>query len=351
MHSVHPSSPPIRLVIVGCGAITEDFHLPAALRSNKVEVTALVDSRTERATQMLRKYGFQTKISGQLEDVLDLADGILVATPNHAHASVAMVALATGKPVLIEKPLTTTYADAVRLCNFAQEKHTFISVGFRTRHQPNVRLIKRLVDDGFFGPVRRVHAEFGTRGGWTSVSSYNLDRKTAGGGVLVGSGCYFLDLFLYWFGEPEIIGYEDDSYGGPEANCKARLRFLSPDGAFEATLFCSKTTALQNAYSFETEFYDCSCKMSATEDVIVRPKDRPWMEMRLGLPQSMPPPDYFQVQLEEFADCIRSGKPPLVDGWSAAQSVKLTEELYACRTQAREPWMWYAGQEVASART
>ncbi len=300
---------------------------------------------------MLRRYGFHAKVSEQLDDALDLADGVLVATPTQAHAPVAMVALAAGKPVLIEKPLTTTYADAVRLCNFAQEKNTFISVGFRTRRQPNVGLVKRLLDDGFFGAVRRVHAEFGTRGGWTPVSSYNLDRETAGGGVLVGSGCYFLDMFLYWFGEPQIISFEDDSYGGPEANCKARLRFPSPNGPFEATLFCSKTTTLQNSYWLDTDFFDCSCEMSATEDIVARPKNHPWMEMRLGLPSTMPPPDYFQVQLEEFADCIRGSTSPAVDGWFAARSVKLTEELYACRTQVQEPWMWYAAQEVASART
>jgi predicted dehydrogenase len=349
MNSEHAASPPIRLVIVGCGTITESFHLPAALRSRKIQVTALVDSRADRAKLMLRRYGFHTQVRERLEDALDLADGVLVATPNHAHAPVAMVALAAGKPVFIEKPITTTYEDAVRLCNLAEENNTFISVGFRSRHHPNAHVFKRLVEDGFFGPMRRVHAELGVRGGWTSVSSYNLDRQTAGGGVLVGNGCYLLDMFLYWFGEPRIISYEDDSYGGPEANCKARLRFSSPHGPFDATFFCSKTTVLQNAYWFDSDSYSSSFALAATEDIVARPKDRPWMEMRLSLPQTAPAPDYFQVQLEEFADCIRGSKSPLVDGRSAAQSVKLTEELYARRTPIHEPWLWYAAQEAVGA--
>ena len=52
--------------------------------------------------------------------------------------------------------------------------------------------------------------------------------------------------------------------------------------------------------------------------------------------------DYFQIQIEEFAECIRTGKPPLVDGLSGARSVKLVELFYARRSPLPEPWIWHA---------
>ncbi|MCX6545040.1 MAG: Gfo/Idh/MocA family oxidoreductase [Acidobacteria bacterium] len=339
---------PLRLVIVGCGAITANSHLPSALRSSKVEVTALVDSDVSRAAALLRQYVCQAQVSDRLEKVLDRADGVLIATPNHTHAAVARIALGAGIPVLIEKPITTTYEEALRLCEFALENKTFISVGFRTRHQGNVQLMKRLIDDGYFGTLRSFHYEFGTRGGWAPLSGYNLNRASTGGGVLVVTGTHILDRLLYWFGDPEIVEFQDDSRGGVEANCKARLRFQAPGGPFEGTFFFSKTVVLKNRFTLDSDLYRCEWPEAATEEIKVYPKDRPDLEMHLFQRESSDakaPPDYFLIQLDEFADCVRAGKPPLVDGWFAARSVKLTEELYACRTELPEPWVRYGRRE------
>jgi len=57
--------------------------------------------------------------------------------------------------------------------------------------------------------------------------------------------------------------------------------------------------------------------------------------------------DYHQVELEDFAHSIRTGSPPVVDGWEGARSVKLCEQLYACRTQLEEPWAWYRNPAMA----
>jgi predicted dehydrogenase len=335
---------PVRIAIVGCGLITANSHLPAALRSRGVELVGLVDTNPSRARALARSFAWNGEIADRLESVLPRVDGVVIATPNQTHAQLAEVALGAGVPVLIEKPLTTDYVSAIRLCELAERRHAFIATGFKTRHHPNVAAMKRLIMDGFFGTIHEFRYEFGSKGGWSPLSGYNLTKEQAGGGVLIVSGTHFLDRMIYWFGAPEIVAFEDDSYGGPEANCMARVRYAGAS-AFEGEIQLSKTARLRNQFTMETSLYHCEIPEASTDEIVIAAHARPTLEMRLACAKFLglePSRDYFQVQIENFAASIRTGKSPLVDGWFGAQSVKLVEDLYARRRQMPEPWMWYA---------
>jgi len=329
---------------VGCGLITATAHLPAALRSSKIDVVALIDSTIDTARTLARSFALNCTISDTLHDVIDHVDGVLIATPNHSHYPLARVALEKHVPVLIEKPLTTTYADAIELCELARKNTTVISVGYKTRHFPSVRLLKRLLANGWLGRINRFHYECGSRGGWQPVSGYNIDREKSGGGVLVVSGAHFLDRMLYWFGAPAQIRYRDDSYGGVEANCKADLVFDSGAGTFAGTFFMSKTVQLRNTFTLDTEKYRCELPETESEHITVVPHTDTGLTMELfshAADKHQASRDYFQVQLEEFADTIHGTGRPTVDGWSGARSIKLIEEMYRDRAQLDEPWRIY----------
>ena len=348
-----PQFQPIRLAIVGCGLITEDFHLPAALCSPLVQLVALIDNNLERAKMLSRKYGCDVSVHTRLEEIVDEVDGVLIATPNFTHGTIARVALAKGVPALVEKPLTTTYAEAIELCEVAEQNRTFISVGYYSRHSPVVPLFKRLLEEGFFGGLQRFHFESGTAGGWTPLSGYNLDRLQAGGGVLVVRGTHFLDRMLYWFGMPKNFSFADDSCGGVEANCKALLEFDGEFGQFSGTLFFSKTIDLKNKLVLETDLYRVELPESETEELTLYPHSLPGvriaMEADRGAGASpITGPDCFQAQIDDFARAILDGGRPLVDGREGALSVKLLEDFYAHRSQLLEPWRWYGEQPVDS---
>lgn len=345
-----PASKRIKLVIAGCGRITDQHHLPAALRSSLVDVITLVDSNSARVRDVARKYALQVPLKARLEDALEGADGVLLATPNHTHAPLAKIVIARKIPVLIEKPLANSYAEAQELCRLADEEGAFISVGYRTRYYPAVVLMKDLIERGFFGRIRSFHYEFGSRGGWSPVSGFTLYKKQSGGGVLIDTGSHFVDRMLYWFGWPAEFEYEDDSYGGPEANCRCRLRFDHSLGPIEGTIVLSKTMALENKVSMATD--DCICELgeSETELLTLYPRSMPGVKMTMGTdaPSPRSRPDYFQVQIEDFARAILEGASPRVDGWSGARSVKLIEQMYARRRQMDEPWLLHGREsEIA----
>jgi predicted dehydrogenase len=333
---------PIRLAIVGAGAITRNGHLPAALRSPHFEVCALVDKKLETAQELARKYSLsQDLVFESLDRVLDRSDAVLIATPPSSHFPLAQQALNREIPVLLEKPFTITSADANALCELVRARNTALSVGYFTRQFPSVPLLKHLLDTGYLGRVLSFDYQFGASGGWETASGFNMNRDVAGGGVLIDTGTHFLDKMLYWFGVPRSVTYTDDSYGGPEANCRAEFLFSGEHGEFSGTLALSKTVALRNRLVIETDRYTCKLGDRQTHSITLSPKNEPELTLEVSARQNgktTGEPDYMQLQLEEFAAVIRNGAQPSVDCWSAAESVKLIESMYASRLKLMEPW-------------
>src|SRR5438045_6853453 len=94
-----------RIGIIGAGMITQGSHLPAALASEKVVVTALVDPVVERAKGLARSYGISPLVSASVDEVLGHIDGAIIATPNNTHHDIAVACLRAGVSTLIENPL------------------------------------------------------------------------------------------------------------------------------------------------------------------------------------------------------------------------------------------------------
>lgn len=349
--------PPIRLGIVGAGAITRNGHLPAALRSLAFNVCALVDKKIEIAQQLACKFSLSPEIAvDDLDSVLGNVDAVVIATPPSSHFALAQKALSRNIPVLLEKPFTITYADAVALCELARDRNTPISVGYFTRRFPSVTLLKRLLETCYLGRIVSFDYQFGASGGWETASGFNMDRAAAGGGVLIDTGTHFVDKMLYWFGTPRSFVYSDDSYGGPEANCQADFVFPSEHGEFRGKLVLSKTVALKNRLVIETDKYTCQLGDRQTDTVTLFPTNQPDLAVEVSARDNVntsSDPDYMQIQLEEFADVIRNGITPTVDGWSAAESVKLIEQMYRNRLKLAEPWSVlerFASKEVSLSR-
>jgi len=334
---------PVRIAIVGCGAITRSAHLPALLRSSEMELCALVDSNPEMAGDLAEEFGLRCTLASNVLDVVDEADGVVIATPNHTHYPLARSVLERKKPVFVEKPLTTTYAEAVRLLEVAEQNNAWIAVGYTSRQFPSVRLFRDLLTAGYFGTVRSFYFEAGSAGGWDPVSAYSLDRSRAGGGVLVVKGSHFLDRMLYWFGEPESIEFLDDSHGGIEANCKAKMTFRNELGVFWGSFFLSKTINLRNTLFVDCSKYSVILPESDMQGITLRPTEQPDLTLRVSRDAQsghVGKDVYFQSQLEEFAGRIRNpGASVTVDGRFAARSVQLIDRLYAAKRELPEPWI------------
>jgi predicted dehydrogenase len=271
--------------------------------------------------------------------VLDRVDAVVLALPNHLHASIGLEFLERRIPVLSEKPLAPTSAECERLCRAARANSAVLSVGYVTRFFPSTRLLKRLIDSGFLGALSSFEYEFGTSGGWAPFSGYNLSRQTSGGGVLVVSGSHFVDRMLYLFEGARVLRFEDDSRGGIEANCLAVFETTVDGRDVQGRVTLSKTHALSNRLRITGENGALEVGEGQSNSVYYFPAGTNLRHEITCVGSQGGETDYFRVQLEDFVRAIRHGVEPLVNGEQGWASVAFMEQCYRLATHLQEPWV------------
>ncbi len=341
---------PFRLALVGAGLITQGSHLPAALASDRVTVSALVDSVPGRAESLARNYGIKPIVTTSMREILGQIDGALIATPNDSHAAIAVECLHAGVSVLIEKPLAATAAEGEEILAAAKRSGATVAVGYSTRFRHSTDFLKALLERRYFGAVRRFVHQFGTPGGWAPLSAYNLDRKTAGGGVVVVTGTHFLDRMLYLWGMPTEVSLEDDAHGGPEANGTVSFRFGDRPDALTGIARYSKTTRLPAGLAIDCERGVVTLGDFDDAEIVFEPNDGSGVTQVLRAGRAPAPvPDSFRLQIEDFVDACRDRRPPRVSGEQGVQSLRLIERMYANRRNFSEDWYAVATPPPAGA--
>ncbi|MBX9243531.1 Gfo/Idh/MocA family oxidoreductase [Actinotalea ferrariae] len=154
-----------RIAVVGTGWWAANHHIPSLAAYEGAELVALCDPRTDRAREVAERHG-GVRVVADVADLLDLRpDGVVVATPHVTHHEIASAALDAGVAVLVEKPLTTTAADAFDLVARSERRGVPLAVGYTDQYAPVSRLVRDAVQEGI-GELVQVIAEFssGTQG-------------------------------------------------------------------------------------------------------------------------------------------------------------------------------------------
>ncbi|MBL8379247.1 MAG: Gfo/Idh/MocA family oxidoreductase [Burkholderiales bacterium] len=330
-----------KIALVGAGLITQQAHLPAALASDLIEVSAIVDPAPGRAAALARDWGIKATTATHLREVISQIDGAVIATPNDSHAELGMECVNAGVAILIEKPLCSSYPDAKALVDAAARNDVTLATGYSTRFRDSTCFLKDLLDRGEFGAVKRFVHQFGTAGGWAALSSYILKRESAGGGVLVVSGTHFIDRMLYFWGYPDACALEDDGAAGPEANAAASFTFHQAGGTINGMARYSKTGLLPAGMVIETDRGLVRLADNDSANIEFFPLTNPNVSIaytRRGPPRFDPGISVYQHQLEDFAAAARTRRPPLVDGRQGMESLRLIETLYQGRKTKIEDW-------------
>lgn len=332
-------SKPIRLAIIGGGMISELAHLPAALECPDIEVVALVDPVRARIARLARRFAISPLLASDVSEIVDQVDAALVATPNDTHAPIALRCIAAGVPVLVEKPLAASLADARAIATAGSAHGVLVAPGYVTRFRPNLRLLKRLLDLKYFGRIRRFVHQFGTVGGWAPLSAYNLARKATGGGVLMVTATHFVDRLIWFWGVPSGVSYWDDSCGGPEANCVVGFRYEGAE-SFDGEARYSKTFSLPGGLVIEAERGTVMLADTDDAEILFQPQDAPGVvhAVRASVANFDAAQEPFALQLRAFARACRNETTFPVSVEESLQSLELIERLYACRQPLPDTW-------------
>jgi predicted dehydrogenase len=132
----------VAVAVVGCGHLGT-FHARLYKGLPDVELAAVMDILPEKA----RKLGEELGVSWttDLADAISRARAVSVATPTTTHHLVAAACLRAGRAVLVEKPLTATYAEGEELVRLAQEQRQVLAVGHVERFNPAFRVAREKI--------------------------------------------------------------------------------------------------------------------------------------------------------------------------------------------------------------
>jgi predicted dehydrogenase len=210
----------LKVGIIGTGWIA-DAHIVEYKKMPDVEIVAGADLVPGKAEAFFKKHGVENvRCYLSHKEMLDAEpdlDAVSICTYNRTHAECSIYALEKGVNVLLEKPFTVTLDEAVEVCKAEKKSGKIISIGFQPRLDPNMQMIKKIVDSGELGQIYYIQTGGGRRRGIpTPFGTSFIEDKTAGLGALADIGCYSLDMVLNAIGYPKpltVTGYKSDFFG------------------------------------------------------------------------------------------------------------------------------------------
>ena len=206
----------LKVGIIGTGWIAE-AHAESYKNMPDAEVVALADLIPGKAEKFAKQYGFENaRLYPDHKSMLENEelDAVSVCTYNMTHAECTIDALKAGVNVLLEKPMCVTTEEAIEIMRAEKESGKILSVGFQPRMDPNMQMIKKIVDSGALGEIYYIQTGGGRRRG--IPNSTFIEQKTAGIGALGDIGCYSLDMVLNAIGYPKpltVTGYTSNFFG------------------------------------------------------------------------------------------------------------------------------------------
>ncbi len=172
------------------------FDVPLEPRLN-----VLADASDELAAQAAQALGFVRGTGSWQELVADEAvDIVAITAPNVLHAPIAHAAIAAGKTVYCEKPLSTTAAIALEMTEAAEAASVVTLVGFNFLRNPMIKLAREIIASGEIGEVTGFRGRHAENYMANSEVAHSFRTDPQGGGALADIGSHIISMARYLLG-------------------------------------------------------------------------------------------------------------------------------------------------------
>ncbi len=328
-----------RLAIVGAGLVGVR-HIEAIKSADNVALAAIVDT-SESAKQIARdnQVGFYSSLDELFHK--DKPDGVLLSTPTTLHLEQGLQCISAGCPVLIEKPITVTSAEAQTLVATAEKTSVPVLVGHHRRHNPLIQKAHELIAEGAIGSIRSAQGIC-----WLYKPDDYFEiapwRKLEGAGPISVNLVHDIDLMRYLMGDVvQVQATATKSIRGFENEDVAAAVLLFESGAIGtitvsdaiASPWSWELTAGENpAYPQTSE----SCLViGGSEGSLSIPDLKLWSHAHSNswwspiAAQSYPRQysDPLINQMIHFGEVIAGRESPLVSGAEGMKSLRVIEAI------------------------
>lgn len=191
----------LRYGILSTSSIAPRF-IGAVREAKAGEIIALSSRTLEKAKEKAEQWQIPTAY-GSHEELLNdpNVDIVYISTVNSLHYQWAKAALESGKHVVCEKPCTTKESNSRELFRLAREKGLFLMEAEKMLFLPAILELKRSIEAGELGEIYMAEMASSFK---ATYNTWMFDRA-AGGGPLLSSGIYAVQLLQFLFDEIETI--------------------------------------------------------------------------------------------------------------------------------------------------
>lgn len=200
----------MKLGIIGAGMIVNDFlTITSHLKDLELEAIFGRKNNEKIMKELKNKYKIKNIFFDYNELLNSDVDTVYIALPNNLHFEFSKIALEANKNVIVEKPMTSNYREALSLSNLAREKNLFIFEAITNQYLPNYKKIKELLPSlGEIKIVQCNYSQYSTRYDSFKAGSVlpSFDPNFSGG-ALMDLNIYNIHYIVGLFGKPKNVEY------------------------------------------------------------------------------------------------------------------------------------------------
>jgi len=305
-------------------------------RSQRVELVTCFDPVADKRAATSQRYGCEQEDSYEALVKRKDLDGVLIVSPNAYHREQTELAAQHGKHVYVEKPIANTIEDGCRMIEACDRAGVKLLIGHVHRRHATNRKTKEMVEQGLLGKLAMVEANFSSQQGWElrpDEFRWTADEAGCPGGSLMTMGVHQADTFNYIFGPVKsVFSYFNRLHiHAPIDDVTVTvLQFESGILGYLGTNFITPRTHWIWVYGTEANLLKTLSRLDRKFDA--ERKQNPDEGSRLELfrkgstgPELVPFAigDPMLEQIDEFADCVQTGRQPETDGRSSIKALSV----------------------------
>ncbi len=327
----------VRIGVIGAGLIGRK-HIEVLRSGDSAYTLAGVADPSSQARAEAEQLGYNCY--GSVEEMLDKAkpEGAIIAVPNQMHAEVGLQCIEQGVPILIEKPVADTIAEALRLVETAEAAGVATLTGHHRRHNPIMRRATQLISEGAVGTVVAATCI------WLAHKPVGYHdfawRREAGGGPVLINAIHEIDSLRMLLGDVDTVQAADsNAVRGFEVEDTAAAILRFKNGAL-GTLILSDTVS--SPWSWETTSGENplypksgldSILIGGTRGSLTVPSldlrwhdegQESWWNPLLQKREPVIPADPYYEQMRNFAGVIRGTEEPVLSGRDGTRTLATT---------------------------
>ena len=312
------------IALLGLGKYSETELAPALQQTTHCYLAGIVTGSPEKKERWQKQYNLPDNACYPYENFDEIRnnpdiDIVYVVVPNVLHAQWVIRAAGAGKHVICEKPMAITVEECDRMIAACKEAGVMLSLGYRLHFEPYNKAAMEMGQQKTKGAVTLVEADHGL----AFPQGWRIDKALAGGGPLMDVGIYCVQAVRYATGlEPVAVTAQEGFKQHPE-----------------------KFSTVEESISWQMEMpggivAKCTSTYSEKTNRLRVEAERGWMELSpafsyRGLKgktdegeMELPEVNQQAAQMDDFALCIKEGRPTSVGGEEGRQDVKIMQAIY-----------------------